>query len=142
MLNSKGCENDPCTKYYKLDEKIKDGIVNGGEWKQTNRTMQDWSYLWSTCFDIGFFIGCEKRPNPNRLFDYWLENRVAFTSFMKQAHRGVKGLLINETTKDVISTMDLITVNVEGVKSEIVLSKGDYFLLLTPGLYNISINDR
>lgn len=139
MLHSKGCENDPCKKLWHLKEKITNGIVNGAEWKRINNTMQDYFYIYLASFDISFFITCERKPNPDRIFNYWLDNRNSLINFMKQAHRGVKGLLFDEESNTMISGIE-IWINIEGINvSGIINSKGDYFRILKPGLYNISI---
>lgn len=139
MKRSKGCSNDPCTRYYKLDEKISDGIINGAKWKYTQNTYQDYNYLIGACFDLSFFISCERQPNPERLFDYWIENRRSLVNFIGQVHRGVKGLILDEQNRT-MNNIELM-VDVEGNEKSIsIYTKGDYFRLLKPGQYNLSIS--
>lgn len=145
MLGSKGFENDPCTKFYGLDEKIENGIINGGEWKHTNSTMQDYSYMFPSILDIDFFISCVKKPDPIKIIDFWLENKNSLINFINQTHQGIKGLLIDDEKNKTISGIDIV-LKIDRIDDEkkmekliVFNSRGDYFRILLPGIYNVSI---
>ena len=141
MKNSTGCDDDPCTRHFKLKDKLVNGIVNGGDWRLTNNTFQDYSYIFTGSFDISFFISCERKPKPERLLKYWIENRFSLIDFIKQVHQGVKGLIFDErnNTMTTANAESDLLLSIEGIKNSTVASNGDYFRLLAPGQYNLSV---
>ena len=91
MRTSRGCKSNPCTQHYRLAEKLVNGTVNGLDWKEINNTLQDYSFTLQGLFDIAFFISCERKPEPERLFNYWLDNRDALINFMTQVRDSRSG---------------------------------------------------
>ncbi|XP_064421673.1 inactive carboxypeptidase-like protein X2 isoform X2 [Latimeria chalumnae] len=111
------------------------GIINGGKWKSTIGTMNDFSYLHTNCFEISIYVGCDKFPHESELAQEWENNREALLVFMEQIHRGIKGTVKDKDGKPIANA----TIAVEGVNHDVrTASDGDYWRLLNPGEYQVT----
>lgn len=126
-LNNK-CLNDT--------DSFKDGIVNGASWYSVIGGMQDFNYLNTNCFELTFELGCTKFPFQKDLETYWLVNRESLLSFMEQVNRGVKGFVLNDKGMGVRNAEIAISGIDHNVKTA---SDGDYWRILTPGNYEITV---
>ncbi|XP_041089422.1 inactive carboxypeptidase-like protein X2 isoform X4 [Polyodon spathula] len=112
------------------------GILNGGAWKPTTGSMNDFSYLHTNCFELSIFVGCDKFPHESELPQEWENNREALLVFMEQVHRGIKGVVTDREGNAIANA----TVSVDGVNHDVkTATNGDYWRLLNPGEYRVTV---
>ncbi|XP_058864741.1 inactive carboxypeptidase-like protein X2 isoform X1 [Acipenser ruthenus] len=112
------------------------GILNGGAWKPTIGSMNDFSYLHTNCFELSIFVGCDKFPHESELPQEWENNREALLMFMEQVHRGIKGVVTDREGNAIANA----TVSVDGVNHDVkTATNGDYWRLLNPGEYRVTV---
>lgn len=105
--------------------------------------MQDFNYLSSNDFDITLELGCDKYPPTSDLEREWYRNSAALFNFIWQAHIGIKGFVYDVHSKEPIPDA---TIHVKNVTAEpydiahdiISFQGGDYYRLLTPGVYKVT----
>ncbi|XP_054259827.1 carboxypeptidase D-like [Macrosteles quadrilineatus] len=120
-------------------ENFEGGIVNGAMWYVVAGGMQDYNYEHTNCLEITLELGCFKYPKPQDLPTYWLDNREPLLKYMEQVHRGVHGF-IRSTGGNAIANA---TITVSGINHKITSAKdGDYWRILTPGTYNITVSHK
>lgn len=112
------------------------GITNGAHWYDVPGGMQDFNYLHSSCFEITMELSCCKFPTASTLPTEWRNNKDALTAFMRETHRGIKGFITDVSGKPVVGA----TVKVKGIDHSVKsASYGDYWRLLVPGTYSITV---
>ncbi len=116
---------------------FKDGITNGADWYSVDGGMQDYNYLKSNCFEITIEQGCTKYPHADQLGEIWNQNKDALVAFIKEAHKGLRGFVLNSSGGPIAGAK----INVGGrnhpVKSAV---DGDFWRLLVPGTYTITVS--
>ncbi|XP_014254096.1 carboxypeptidase E-like [Cimex lectularius] len=120
------------------------GITNGAAWYSVDGGMQDFNYLSSNDFEITIELGCDKYPDASQLEKEWERNREALLAFLWQAHIGVKGQIRDAVTGEPISKAIIHVRNVTDEEYDIMhdissVYKGDYYRLLTPGVYELTV---
>jgi len=117
-------------------------ITNGAKWYSVSGGMQDFNYLATNTFEITVEMSCEKFPNPVGLPQLWDDNKKSLLAYMWKAHSGIKGLVLDDVTKQPIADAVIWVSNItsgqqdEPIKHPLTAWKsGDYFRLLTPGQY-------
>ncbi len=74
-----------------------------------------------------------------QLTTFWDENREALVTYIEHVHTGIKGLVLDKSNMQAISSN--ATIQVEGIDHDIVSGpSGDYFRLLNPGTYTVSVS--
>ncbi|XP_059829331.1 carboxypeptidase D-like [Hypanus sabinus] len=132
-------EGHPCANIFP-DEYFVRGITNGANWYNVPGGMQDWNYLHTNCFEVTIELGCFKFPFAKDLPKYWKQNKRSLLQFIKQVHQGVKGFVIDATNGKGIFNATIIVAEVNHlVKSA---KDGDYWRLLVPGHYKITVSAR
>ncbi|XP_067879196.1 inactive carboxypeptidase-like protein X2 [Heterodontus francisci] len=112
------------------------GIINGGAWRSSFGTINDFSYLHTNCFQLSIYVGCDKFPHENELAKEWENNQEALLFFMEQVHRGIKGF-VRDLDGNAIANA---TVSVEGINHDVLTaSDGDYWRILNPGDYRVTV---
>ncbi|XP_075678556.1 carboxypeptidase D-like [Dermatophagoides pteronyssinus] len=125
-------DNELTNEYYP------NGIINGADWYVLYGGMQDWNYLHTNCFEITIELGCQKYPPANELRRLWQENRRPMLIFIQQVHHGIKGVISDSKTNQSIIDAEIhINSSTHIVKS--VQPYGDYWRLLLPGTYQITV---
>lgn len=118
------------------DEYFPDGVTNGAMWYNVAGGMQDWNYLHTNCFEITLELGCHKYPPRKDLGKYWQANKYPLIVFMGQIHKGVRGFVSDQVTKEGLAG---VTLTVAGINHTVVTAKdGDYWRLLVAGIYNMT----
>jgi len=107
--------------------------------------MQDFNYLASNCFEITLELSCQKFPPADQLEQFWRDNHKALYNFIWQSHEGIKGVVRNAVTGQLVAGAVVWAANMSDPKHPTVIrhpvttaSTGDYWRLLAPGSYNIS----
>ncbi|XP_063957990.1 carboxypeptidase D-like [Lytechinus pictus] len=116
---------------------FEDGITNGAEWYIAVGGMQDYNYIFAGCMEITLEISCCKYPLAAELPEYWEDNRAALMEYIKQVHRGVKGIVRNEEGNPL-----------EGAEVMIVgrdiphytTYEGEFWRILLPGSYELQVS--
>merc|ERR1712110_669250 len=144
-LNTKGCDK-PENSFAKQG-----GITNGAAWYSVAGGMQDFNYLSSNDFEITLELGCDKYPPASQLESEWNKNKKALIEFMWLAHMGVKGLVSDvETGKGIPNALIQVKnitrvskgsrMNVDINHDITSVHDGDYWRLLTPGEYEMTVS--
>lgn len=119
-----------------ISEHFAEGITNGAAWYSVTGGMQDWNYMAAGVFEITLELGCFKYPPASDLPTYWKENRESLVKYIEQVHRGVHGYVkssIGTPVKNATITINQISHVTHST------NLGEYWKLLTPGKYNISV---
>ena len=117
-------------------ETFLNGITNGAEWYSVIGGMQDYNYVETNCFEITIEQGCYKFPLASQLPHIWEENRNALLAYIKEVHKGVKGLVKDEEG----STVSKAKIRVVGIDHDITATEeGEYWRLLVPGEYQLLV---
>ena len=113
-----------------------EGITNAAHWYDVIGGMQDYNYLHSNCFEITLELSCCKFPASNTLPTEWHKNKDALTAYIRETHRGIKGFITDTKGKPVVGA----TIKVKGIEHSVKsASYGDYWRLLVPGMYSITV---
>jgi len=127
----------------------KGGITNGARWYSVEGGMQDFNYLASNCFEITLELSCQKFPPEEQLEQFWKDNEKALYHFMWQVHAGVKGVVQCAETGQLIANAVIWASNMSDPKNPTIIrhpvtsaSNGDYWRLLLPGAYNITVQAK
>lgn len=78
-------------------EFFRNGITNGAAWFPLTGGMQDYNYIESGTLEITLEISCCKFPPRRMLKAFFDENRDALVQFVREAHRGVKGMIYDSS---------------------------------------------
>ncbi|XP_075216200.1 carboxypeptidase E-like [Lycorma delicatula] len=137
-INRKGCGRDG----YNFGRQ--EGITNGAAWYSIDGGMQDFNYLSSNDFEITLELGCKKYPPAESLEEEWNRNKEALITFIWLSHIGIKGVVRDAISGHPISNAVIHVTNItNGIKNEIhhditSVHDGDYYRLVTPGVYRIT----
>lgn len=113
------------------------GITNGAAWYSIDGSMQDYNYVRSGCMELTLEQSCIKHPAAGDLESLWRENKAPLIALIKEVHNGVRGFVVDEDGLPVAEA----NVSVNGRKDFIVQTAigGDYWRLLAPGSYMLSV---
>ncbi|XP_052006860.1 probable carboxypeptidase X1 [Xyrauchen texanus] len=112
-------------------------IINGADWHTVPGSMNDFSYLYTNCFEVTVELSCDKFPHASELPIEWENNKEALLLYMEQVHRGIKGVIRDKDTKAGIANA---VIKVEGMNHDIRSAvDGDFWRLLNPGEYKITV---
>ena len=123
----------PCPSF---KEHFQDGITNGASWYSVTGGMQDWNYVAAGVFEVTIEMGCTKFPFASELLQLWLDHREPLIRYMEQVHRGVNGF-VKSSIGTKIANAEITINNIHHVTHSTWL--GEYWKLLTPGRYNITV---
>lgn len=125
----------PCPQF--ADEKFPEGITNGASWYSVTGGMQDWSYVYGGAHELTIEMSCNKFPHESELEKFWQQNREALLRYMELTQElGVYGT-ITSTIGHAIPGAQIYFNHIE--HSIVSGAKGDYFKLLLPGRYNMTV---
>lgn len=117
-------------------EYFPEGITNGAAWYSVTGGMQDWSYLKGGAMELTLEVSCKKFPPSTELEGFWEQNREALITYIEQVHIGIHGFIRSSIGHPVAGAK----IYVNRMQHTTVSAKdGDYWRLLLPGRYNITI---
>lgn len=124
---------DQCTKYH--EETFHEGISNGADWYSLYGGMQDWVYENTNCMELTLELGCNQYPEADKMAEYWQFNKRALLNYIKEIHKGVKGIVTDQLTGNPLAN---VTVHLKGRAHNVTSNQvGDYYRILSPGDYEI-----
>lgn len=128
-------QGSPCPEF--VNEKFPEGITNGAGWYSVTGGMQDWSYIYGGAHELTLELSCNKFPHSTELESFWQQNKEALLRYMELTlEMGVYGT-ISSTIGHIIPGAHIYFNNIEhSIKSA---AQGDYYKLLLPGKYNMTI---
>ena len=80
-------------------DNFQNGITNGAQWYDVPGGMQDFNYVHSNAFEITIELTCCKYPEASKLVSEWRNNKESLLKYMELVHSGVKGVVIDSSTK-------------------------------------------
>lgn len=101
--------------------------------------MQDWNYIYHGVFELTLELGCTKFPLASELPELWLDNREALIKLIEQVHIGISGLIHSSIGNPVANAS--VTIDRHHL-STLSTKDGEYWKLVTPGKYNITVNAK
>ncbi|MGH0145765.1 UNVERIFIED_CONTAM: hypothetical protein FKN15_026704 [Acipenser sinensis] len=111
------------------------GIVNGALWYSFAGGMSDFNYLHTNCFEITVELGCDKFPGESELYTGWQENKEALLTYMETVHRGIKGIVRDESGNAIKGAR----ISVRGIRHDVTTAEdGDYWRILPSGVHIIT----
>ncbi|XP_062872508.1 carboxypeptidase D [Trichomycterus rosablanca] len=120
-------------------ETFKDGITNGALWYDVAGGMQDYNYIKGNCLEITLELSCCKYPPAAQLHTEWDNNRESLLAYMEQIHKGVRGFVKEAGSGAPLADAVIL---VAGINHNVSTGHfGDYYRLLLPGTYNITVVD-
>ncbi|RNA12428.1 carboxypeptidase D [Brachionus plicatilis] len=122
----KGCDGQAFT----------DGITNGAKWYPLVGGMQDVNYWRYGCMEITLEVSCCKYPPEKELEMMWNDNKKPMIEFLKMANTGLKGVI--KFKNGHIGKFLSIKINSREPIFK-TSADGEYFKILLPGDYTISI---
>ncbi|KAH8289572.1 hypothetical protein KR054_007280 [Drosophila jambulina] len=111
------------------------GITNGANWYELSGGMQDFNYAFSNCFELTIELSCCKFPAASTLPQEWARNKGSLLQLLRQAHIGIKGL-VQDASGYPIADANIYVAGLED-KPIRTSKRGEYWRLLTPGLYSV-----
>lgn len=122
-----------------LNERFTDGITNGANWYVLYGGIQDWVYLNTNCFSITLELGCRKYPYAKDMHVYWEGNKKPLIKYMLEIHRGIYGMVNDQSGKPI----DGARIQVRNIGHDVFsVSSGDYWRLLVPGEYFVTVSKK
>ncbi|XP_052785474.1 carboxypeptidase M-like [Mya arenaria] len=117
---------------------FQDGVTNGADWYPIAGGMQDYNYIKEGIFEITLEVACCKFPQADTLPGFWTANKDALVNYLLEAHKGVKGYILDENN----NAIDGAELTISGREGVPFMSKhgGQYFRLLMPGSYTLNVH--
>lgn len=129
-------DNHPImSKGNNCNDSFSGGITNGANWYELSGGMQDFNYAFSNCFELTIELSCCKFPAASTLPQEWQRNKGSLLQLLRQAHIGIKGLVQDASGYPIADA----NVYVAGLEDKPIRTskRGEYWRLLTPGLYSV-----
>lgn len=115
-----------------------DGVTNGAEWYSIYGSMQDWHFRYRGTVEVTVELDNIKIPGPILLEQVVLENRQSTIDYTMWAHRGLRGVVLDQPGGSPVSG----TVSIEGTDFSVRTdpATGGFHRPLLPGTYTILID--
>lgn len=119
-------------------EGFRNGTTNGAEWYLLEGGMQDYNYYWTGCMELTLELSCCKYPASSQLPSFWEQNKRALLAFMGEVQRGVRGLVVDNSTGAPVPGAKL---KIKGRDFSFRASqKGEFWRILLPGQYVLQVS--
>lgn len=110
------------------------GTTNGAAWYPLKGGMQDYNYVYGGCLEITLELSCCKYPKRHELPRYWADNKKSLLNFLGEAHKGVRGQVLDPNNNPV----DNATLKIKGRRFGFrTTSRGEFWRILRPGTYTM-----
>lgn len=123
----------PC---YAGDARFVNGTTNGAAWYYLAGGMQDYNYVWNGVMELTLELSCCKYPPGNQLPELWEDNRLAMIRYINEAHRGVRGIVRDQSGSPITNAGVRIKDRNFGSKTT---PLGEYWRILMPGDYILQV---
>uniref|UniRef100_A0A023GN96 Putative carboxypeptidase ixodes scapularis carboxypeptidase n=1 Tax=Amblyomma triste TaxID=251400 RepID=A0A023GN96_AMBTT len=111
------------------------GTVNGAAWYDFSGSMADYNYVYEGCMDLTLEISCCKFPPRQELARLWEENKRPLLAYLDEVHRGVRGIVQDESGNPVKAFLKISDRRVGFSTSP----RGEYWRILRPGTYTLQV---
>lgn len=129
MWMGEACPND--------EKGFSNGTTNGAEWYLLEGGMQDYNYYWNGCMELTLELSCCKYPPHDQLKQLWHQNEKALIAFIREATKGVRGLIIDPAGKPIAD----VKLKIKGRDFSFRASKrGEFWRVLLPGEYILQVS--
>lgn len=113
------------------------GTTTGADWYSLSAGMPDYNYFWTGCIDLSLELECCKYPSSKELPKLWQHNKKALLVYLKEVHRGVRGLVLDLSG----SAVNNAKVKIKGREFSFrVSSRGEFWRILLPGNYTLQVD--
>ncbi|KAM6163806.1 putative carboxypeptidase X1 [Rhynchocyon petersi] len=122
------------------DFSLRGNVINGADWHTVPGSMNDFSYLYTNCFEVTVELSCDKFPHEIELPQEWENNKDALLTYLEQVRVGIAGIVWDKDTELGIANA---VISVEGINHDVTTAwGGDYWRLLTPGDYLVTASAK
>lgn len=128
-------KGEPCNNRLGSD-RFKDGITNGAKWYPLTGGMGDFNYVWHGCMEILLELSCCKFPAAGQLPGFWRDNRKALVKFVGEAHRGVRGYVVDANNNPIEDAGLKVKGRDVGFQTT---QHGEFWRILLPGTYVMEV---
>lgn len=118
------------------DTVFPNGTTNGAAWYYLAGGMQDYNYVWNGAMELTLEVGCCKYPKGEALPEYWEDNKQAMLKYLGEAHRGVRGQVLDSVGNVVPNANIRIKNRSFGSKTT---PLGEFWRILMPGVYTLQV---
>ncbi len=123
---------------------LNNGITNGYDWYEVNGGRQDYQTYFRNGREVTIEVSSIKTPSASLLPDYWVANRNAIVSLIKQVGKSViKGIIYSsQCSSNVRAKVELVGHD-SAFHNSYVYSQhdnGDYYRMVNPGTYTVSFS--
>lgn len=126
MFLGEACPNDQAG--------FPNGTTNGAEWYLLEGGMQDYNYYWTGCMELTLELSCCKYPPHDQLPSFWEQNKKALLTFIGEANKGVRGLVVDSLDRAIPSAKLKIRGRDFSFRAS---DRGEFWRILLPGTYVI-----
>ncbi len=121
------------------------GIINGAASKELCCEMADWNYRYLGTMETTIELSEKKltdaiNPPALSIEEFWEDNKNAMIAYIEEVHKGVYGTVLNSLD----NTPVWAEISIKDISKKIYTDPdfGDYYRLLLPGSYDITISAR
>ncbi|XP_078739594.1 carboxypeptidase D-like [Lampetra fluviatilis] len=111
-------------------EEVKGGVEMGSNFHPHTGSLQDFSVSLAGCPHVTAHVSCCPFPAASALPSLWRENRAALLGFVAEAHRGVRGVVVDATTGVALQETELLlpwgAVRTDGAEFRVYLPVGTH----------------
>ncbi|XP_043192809.1 carboxypeptidase M-like isoform X2 [Amphibalanus amphitrite] len=129
-------KGEPCANKGLGAERFPDGITNGAKWYPLTGGMGDYNYVWHGCMELTLELSCCKYPEARQLRSFWRDNRKALVKLLGEAHRGVRGYVVDINNNPIEGAGLKVKGRNIGFQTT---QHGEFWRILRPGNYVMEV---
>ena len=117
------------------------GITNGYAWYTITGSRQDFMNYFAECRELTIECSNTKCPNASNLPTYWTYNKEALLQYMREALRGIHGVVRDTFTGETIPGASIVIENHDAFGSDVSShSAGDFHRPIKGGTYTLTVS--